>query len=108
MYGFPQNMQYFDNAKALFPSKDILIGEFGVPQSVAADAMDSNLQSGLNLANSGDPAIRGGLIWACTDQDTVNTNQWGCYDATFSPRQHMLNRMRAFTGGSVAKCNAIR
>lgn len=106
-YTYPITMQAYDGLLSAFPEKDILIGEYGRDQSIAEANRIVDLRQVLDLANSGNPRIRGGLIWAATDQDTVNTNQWGLYPTTFTMRsQDTQLLLRRYTGGSVAKCNA--
>lgn len=101
-YTYPITMQSFDGVLAAFPDKDILVGEWGRPQSIAEAQRLADLKQILELMNSGERRIRGGLRWAATDQDTLATNQWGDYDVSFVPRLAEVNLLRRYTGGSVA------
>jgi hypothetical protein len=89
-----------------FPTLDILIGECGRSQNDGSALIEQDIILALKIGDQPDPAYRGTLIWACTDQDTVSTNQWGLYDASFNPRQYALNCLRRYTGGSLAKANS--
>lgn len=107
-YTYPIGMQAYDALRAAFPDKDILMGEFGRAKDNAADARVTDLRQALDLANSGDPRIRGGLLWAATDQDTVPANQWGVYTASFTvDAPDLLNLLRrpGYGGRSVTERN---
>jgi hypothetical protein len=106
IYSFPATMQTLDYLRATFPDKDILVGEYGRAQSVAEDSRLVDLRGVLDLLNSGDQRIRGGLRWAATDQDDVTTNMWGAYDVSFAPRLRELNLLRRYTGGNVSILNS--
>lgn len=101
-YTYPVTMQRFDGLRTAFPDKDILVGEYGRAQNIAIDTRLTDLKQILDLCNSGDRRIRGGLRWAITDQDSVTSNMWGLYDTSFSPSQRELNQLRRYTGGSLA------
>lgn len=85
-----------------FPGKEIVIGEFGFPQSQSVDVRRDNMRNVLSLGNSGNPLIRGSILWGCYAQDTTATNDWGAYDGSFNPRLERLEILRRFTGGAVS------
>jgi hypothetical protein len=107
-YTYPVTMQSLDGLRAAFPDKDIILGEWGRAQSITEDTRLADQKQVLDLMNSGDRRIRGGLRWAITDQDDVTTNMWGGYDVSFAPRLRELNMMRRYTGGSVARLNRLK
>jgi len=105
-YTYPVTMQAFDVVLAAFPDKDILMGEFGRAQNIAEASRLVDLRQMLDLANSGNPRLRGAVFWAATDQDTVSSNQWGLYPTTFTVRSEQTQLLlRRYTGGSVAALN---
>jgi hypothetical protein len=69
---------------ATLAGRSILIGEFGIPQSVA----QATRTAGFNAVSRAmqNPQYAGALVWNISDQDTVNTNQYGLYDTSFAPR----------------------
>lgn len=105
-YTYPITMQAYDALMAAFPDKEVLIGEYGRTISIPEASRVVDLRQSIDLANSGNPRIRGGLIWAATDQDTADTNMWGIYPTTFTTRsQDTQLLLRRYTGGSVAALN---
>jgi hypothetical protein len=93
----------FDFLRTTFPGHDILIGEFGASQEKTQDTQIDYYRRDLLLALQPDPKVRGGVVWAAGDQDTVNTNQFGMFDSNFAPKHTVLNVVRRATGGSVSK-----
>jgi len=104
-YTYPVTMQSLDGLRAAFPDKDIIVGEWGRAQNITEATRLADQKQILDLMNSGDRRIRGGLRWAITDQDSVSSNQWGAYDVSFAPRLPALNLLRRHTEGSVARLN---
>ena len=100
-------MNQLDYFRTTWPDKDVLIGEWGTSQGSDGAVEQSWGIPVLNLANSADPGIRGSLVWACSDQDTVNGNRFGVFDDTFAIRQSKANLLRRYTGGSLAKSLAL-
>jgi hypothetical protein len=90
-----------------YPSKDILFGEFGVHQDTPTDLQNTDLTSFFQLANCSHKNIRGGMVWASSDQASASDNRWGFYDDTFAARQNKLNIIRRYTGGTLAKAVSI-
>lgn len=85
--------------------KDIILGEFGRDMSINIDSQTADLKRCFDIGNQGDPRVRGGLLWAATDQDDVAANMWGAYDSAFVPRQNKLSIFRRYTRGSVLQAN---
>ena len=103
-------MNYLNYFRTNYPNLDILIGEFGTSQGSDLGVEQSFGAACLNLANSGDPGIRGTLVWGCTDQDNISIasgNCWGVYDVNFVARQAKAGLLRRYTGGSLAKSLAL-
>ena len=92
----------FEYLLANNPGKDIVVGEFGYPQSQSADSRELNMKRVLSMANSGNPRVRGAMLWGSYDQDATPSNAWGAYDVNFVPRQERLRVLRRFTGGSLS------
>jgi hypothetical protein len=108
VYYTPSDINTFSYFTSTFPDKEIVIGEFGFNQgSGTSDQIRSNMVQVLNTANSPAPQIRGALVWAATDQDDVGhggtANMWGMTTAEFVPRNDLLNLIRGYSGGSLAK-----
>ena len=106
IYTYPVTMQTLSYLRGAFPDKDIILGEYGRAQSVAEDSRLADLKGVLDLMNSGDQYIRGGLRWASEDQDSVASNMWGAYDVSWNPRTRELNQLRRYTGGSLQAINS--
>lgn len=107
-YTYPCTQQQFDALRAAYPSQDILMGEFGRAKSAGATRVAPDLRQAMDLANSGDPRIRGGLFWAAVDQSVVSSDQWGVYTSTFTVDNEDLIRLvqRSQYGGcSVIESN---
>ena len=69
-------------ASGAAPLKTVLIGEYGQAQSagqtnVAANYAQMNAMLKTSGPNGELPAGAG--VWAISDQDTVTSNQWGCF-----------------------------
>lgn len=109
---------FFNQFFAAAPNYDILIGEFGRALSAGAATPPDNTSRALQVAdferwlemgNAPDRRVRGALLWAASDQRTTdNTERWGVYDEAFQPRAWMLDVVRRYTFGSVAKANQTR
>jgi len=101
---------------AAAPHHDVIIGEFGralsagaaTPPDAASRALQiSDFTRWMEMGSAPDSRVRGALLWAASDQRTDdNTERWGTYDENFVPRPWMLDAVRRFTFGSVAKNNA--
>jgi hypothetical protein len=91
-----------------WPDKDVLIGEFGTSRGGDSAFEETFAADILALGNSGDPGIRGSLVWAASDQNTLNGQRFGVYDETFAIRQQKANSLRRFTGGSLSRAGASR
>jgi hypothetical protein len=102
MYYTPTIPQ-FDFLRTTFPTLDILVGEFGCSQNQSQDTQMAAYRAALSICTAADPKVRGGLVWAAGDQDTLNTNQFGVFDSNFAPKHTIANVLRQFTGGSLAK-----
>jgi hypothetical protein len=110
---------FWDQFFAAAPDYDVIIGEFGRALSAGAatpsDPVSKALQVSdftrwMEMGNATDRRVRGALLWACSDQRTDdNTERWGVYDENFVPRPWMLDVVKRYTLGSLAKNNqAIR
>lgn len=102
-------LNLFDSTRAAWPKKDLLIGEFGTSQGGDSVYEQSMGMAVLNIANSGDPGIRGALVWGASDQDNIAVNSgncWGVYAANFAIRQSKANLLRRYTGGSLSRAGA--
>jgi hypothetical protein len=97
----PANL--FAYLRQAFPNKEVLIGEFGTSQGGDGPFEQSFGTDVLRLATSGDPMLKGALVWACSDQGTLNGDRWGVYNDTFAIRQTKANLLRRFTGGSASR-----
>lgn len=96
---------YFEYMLANFPGKDIVIGEYGYNQGQAIDTIERNMRYVLRLANSGNPRIRGSMVWGCIQQDNQAANDWGVYSSTFGQRPYMARALRQYAGGQVSVAN---
>lgn len=99
---------WFDQFLTAFPQNDILIGEFGRHLSDGVALQVSDYERYFAMGDAPSPRVRGALQWAASDQQTLNTERWGVYSDAFQPRQWMLDVMRRYTFGSVARNNAAR
>jgi hypothetical protein len=109
---------FWDQFFAAAPDYDVIIGEFGralsagaaTPPDTGSRALQvSDYARWMVMGSAPDPRVRGALSWAASDQRTDdNTERWGSYDENFVPRSWMLDTLKQFTFGSVAKNNAAR
>lgn len=93
------------------PGKDIIVGEVGAEASWSTTAEQlRTIREVLTMANSGNPNVRGALVWSAADPANpavITGKAWGQFDYSYVPRQDRLQLLRRFTGGSVEKCNQI-
>lgn len=100
---------WFDQFIAAYPQHDILIGEFGRALSAGAASQVSYYERYLGMGTAPPRQVRGALLWAGFDQNTTSDQRWGVYDENFVARPYMLEVVKRFTFGSVAKNNnAVR
>ena len=93
------DVDYYVNGYAGYEN---IIGEFGSPQS---DTLAQNIGFFDNVMGivAKRPSWRGALMWAIQDQDTVTSNEWGMYNASWAPRYAFQTAMRQVSGGYIAK-----
>ncbi len=100
-----------DSILAACPGKDIVVGEVGAEASWSTTAEQRRtIREVLDMANSGNPYVRGAFVWSSTDPANpavITGKAWGQYDYDKVPRLDRLQLLRRFTGGSIEKCNSV-
>lgn len=99
---------WFNQFLTAFPQHDIIINECGRPLSATPAQQASDYDQYMRMANATDPRVRGVLLWAISDQQTITGERWGFYSDAFQPRSWMHDVMRRYTFGSVARNNGAR
>jgi hypothetical protein len=108
------NATFWDQFFAAAPDYDVIIGEFGralstgpvdPPTEATRLLQASDFARWLEMGNAPDRRVRGALLWACTDQNTNNNERWGAYSDVFAARPWVLDVVKRYTGGSVARAN---
>jgi hypothetical protein len=99
---------WFNQFLTQFPQNDIIINECGRPITATPQQQVDDYTQYLSMANAPDPRVRGVLLWAISDQQTVSSDRWGFYSDTFAARPWMLDTIRRYTFGSVVKNNNAR
>lgn len=92
-------INYFNYFRANFPTKQILIGEFGLTQTFTQDQRNAYFDACLKIITLPDPMMAGGLAWCCRP----DVQDYGFCDTNMVPRQENCNNLRHYTGGSLAK-----
>lgn len=95
----------FNYWRATYPDMDIVIGEFGTPESSTRDEQISFAFNVTQAFNVGDAALRGACMWAGFDQNSVSNDMWGMYSLAGEKRQSKVLPMVAVTGGYLTKRN---
>lgn len=97
----PDSTEFTDDYWTAQP-RPLLIGEFGAPLSLGSVAQAArysavSTNAGSTATRSDGTAVKcaGCLSWAITDQDTINTNQWGMFDATGAERTYLTDVFEA-------------
>ena len=75
-------------------TKQVLIGEHGAALNLGASTRAAWYNGQKLIVNRAD--VAGSLQWAITDQDTVTTDMWGLFDASFSPRSTEITAYQTF------------
>jgi hypothetical protein len=101
---------WFNQFTSAYPGHDIIIGEFGRALQQGVASQQSYYDRYMGMGDAPIPQVRGALQWAGFDQSVTDDGQrWGVYSDTFVPHPWMLEVMKKYTLGSVARCNdAIR
>lgn len=106
-YGFGGIVDFFDvhvyfnaaladlNALWALTSLPLMIGEFGAAQN-NTQAQQTVIYQRVRDFMATRPDVMGAFVWAITDQDTVNTNQWGVFDSSFVYRAWIGDVFKTF------------
>lgn len=86
----PSQANFTNGPRTTYPTKDLLIGEFGCAESYTTTQVSSWLSNAFGIGNMADSHMRGGMWWSVQDQDTVTSNQYGAFNASWVSRAHMI------------------